>query len=121
MDIDYCTGNLCGFNGDCIDGETGYECKCHGDYEIAEGPNDDTCAEDDCAGHDCGEGGTCIDLSKKATGAYACECEAGYETFTRKEGEEVPNPALPQPMFYDDTVVYTCDEGYSTDGSMLKL
>merc|ERR1719453_152902 len=87
MDIDFCTGNPCGFNGECIDGETGYECKCFGDYEIAEGPNGDTCAEDDCAGHDCGEGGACIDLSDKADGAYACECEAGYETFTRKDGE----------------------------------
>jgi len=149
IDIDYCNGNPCGFNGDCVDGETGYECKCHGDYEIAEGPDGDTCAEDDCAGHDCGEGGACIDLSEKATGAYACECEAGYETFTRKdgeitcrrvscgnaavidftesefipykEGEEVPNPALPQPMFYDDEVVYTCKEGYSTDGSTAEV
>jgi len=149
MDIDYCNGNPCGFNGDCVDGENGYECQCHGDYEIAEGPNGDTCAEDDCAGHDCGEGGACIDLSEKATGAYACECEAGYETFTRKdgeitcrrvacgnaavidftesefipykEGEEVPNPALPQPMFFDDEVVYTCKEGYSTDGSTAEV
>merc|ERR1719428_2540540 len=145
MDIDYCTGNPCGFNGNCIDGEAGYKCECHGDYELAEGPNGETCTEDDCAGHDCGEGGACIDLSEKSTGAYACECIAGYETFTRKdgeitcvrlpcgtaavvsgstsefipykEGEPVPNPSLPQPMFFDDEVVYTCDEGFSTDGS----
>ena len=37
-----------------------------------------------------------------------------------KEGEEVSNPALPQPMFCNDTVVYTCDEGYSTDGSIAE-
>jgi hypothetical protein len=29
MDIDYCTGNPCGFNGDCIDGDAGYKCECH--------------------------------------------------------------------------------------------
>jgi len=34
-----------------------------------------------------------------------------------KEGEDVPNPALPQEMFFDVSLSYTCGEGYSTDGS----
>lgn len=145
MDIDYCAGNPCGFNGVCTDGETGYTCECHEGYELADGEHGETCSEDDCAGHDCGEGGACIDLSDKADGAYACECEAGYETFTRKDGEilcvrmscgmslEVAHSAMkfvaykegadndgskiPEEMKYDDVVEYECVEGYSTDGS----
>jgi hypothetical protein len=144
LDIDYCYGNPCGFNGDCTDGETGYTCACSQGYELMDGPNGPTCTEDDCAGHDCGEGGACIDLSEKATGAYACECESGYETFTRKDGEilcervscgeslELPQTTVkfkgyqdeafadievPKEMKYDDVVEYTCSEGYSTDGT----
>jgi hypothetical protein len=145
MDIDYCAGNPCGFNGACTDGESGYTCECYEGYELADGPTGETCSEDDCSGHDCGEGGACIDLSDKADGAYACECEAGYSTFTRKDGEilcvrvscgiaEQPDfttmkfvaykegadndgSKIPEEMKYDDVVEYECEEGYSTDGS----
>lgn len=128
-------GGRFGSNGD-------YSCHCDEGYETKEDP-ELTCSEDDCAGHTCGDGGTCIDLSKEGKeGQYTCECEDGYEL--DESGEEITcrrvscgvlpkveksdfeylpfkersyNPELPIEAFASDEILYTCHEGYSTDGS----
>uniref|UniRef100_A0A7S1FI45 EGF-like domain-containing protein n=1 Tax=Noctiluca scintillans TaxID=2966 RepID=A0A7S1FI45_NOCSC len=97
IDIDYCTDNPCGANGQCFDCSTtgcknldgaaflqrssivggrefestdDYACWCHENYQTALGPAGQlTCQTDDCTGHsECGIGGTCEDLSVSEQG-----------------------------------------------------
>ena len=49
--------------------------------KLKDGPNGQTCAEDDCVGSPCGQGGRCTDLWSFGgpEGSYKCECSEGYE------------------------------------------
>jgi hypothetical protein len=95
VDIDFCLGGPCGFNGVCTDSgpgvtSPGYECTCNEGFELGTRENGGpTCKADDCAGNPCGQGGACTDLSKTggAPGQYTCECEDGYQL-------EQPEPGM---------------------------
>jgi hypothetical protein len=89
MDIDFCYGSPCGYNGECTDSGSGvtgpgYECTCNEGFEMGERENGGPyCKADDCAGDPCGKGGSCTDLSKAdppgPEGSYTCDCEDGFE------------------------------------------
>jgi len=98
-DINYCVGEPCTANGECVDDgdgipAPGYKCQCFDGFEVTTREDgSEKCKEDDCDGDPCGTGGTCTDLS--ATGApegmYKCECDAGYNLIEPEPGKPTCN------------------------------
>jgi hypothetical protein len=125
LDIDFCYGQPCGFNGVCTDlGDgivgPGYECTCGEGFETIMRPDGTpTCKADDCEGDPCGIGGACTDLSKATPpgpqGQYSCDCLEGYRlhghdgkyTCTRASCGVLPE-------------VHHLDKTYNLDGFMVK-
>mmetsp|Transcript_8338 Transcript_8338/g.20592 ORF Transcript_8338/g.20592 Transcript_8338/m.20592 type:complete len:3882 (-) Transcript_8338:103-11748(-) len=136
--IDFCEGNMCGSNGDCINQALDYACDCHDGFEAtAAGPGHQKCIEinecvEDHGAEKCGEEkgtGTCED----GVNGYTCVCSAGYEAEKSESGGEgcsakvcgtvsavgnasTPIPTLGTKISFPDTIQYTCAAGYSTDG-----
>eukprot|EP00928_Gymnodinium_smaydae_P029885 TRINITY_DN22381_c0_g2_i2.p1 TRINITY_DN22381_c0_g2~~TRINITY_DN22381_c0_g2_i2.p1 ORF type:complete len:1830 (-),score=209.12 TRINITY_DN22381_c0_g2_i2:43-5193(-) len=126
LNIDDCVGHTCGPFGHCVDLLQNYTCKCQSGYEIRRDDDGELmCGNiDDCGPQACGSGGTCKDLVND----YTCECDEGYELKVINdekmcarvecgEAPEVEHAVAPQAKAtFEDTVEYTCDAGYTTNG-----
>jgi len=94
-DINFCVGEPCTANGECMDDgdgvvAPGYKCHCFDGFEVTtRADGSEKCKEDDCEGDPCGRGGTCTDLSSTGApaGMYKCECDAGYDLVEANPGQ----------------------------------
>jgi len=137
-DIDWCLINQCGDNGQCKDDLLTYRCECEPGFklDLLDGASE-TCIQieecdtlggnDNCAGQD--DWGSCVD----ETSTYSCSCHDGYENPEKEENgldSCVPKTCDPPPavdfakptdlpkMTYKDTLTYTCEVGYTLDGTI---
>jgi len=135
-DIDWCLISKCGEHGKCVDGDVSYDCECDPGYEVATTESIwQTCENiDECeteGGYDAcsAGGGSCIDGLLE----YKCKCTEGYENVETSNGHDSCAPvmcsALPvkehahsrlqtQKLTYGQSALYTCDDGYTLDGTV---
>eukprot|EP00450_Noctiluca_scintillans_P001620 CAMPEP_0194485878 /NCGR_PEP_ID=MMETSP0253-20130528/6727_1 /TAXON_ID=2966 /ORGANISM="Noctiluca scintillans" /LENGTH=1972 /DNA_ID=CAMNT_0039325899 /DNA_START=10 /DNA_END=5925 /DNA_ORIENTATION=+ len=164
MDIDYCSRDPCGSDGQCFDCSTqdcsgagteksflqrrgiiggsefeatdDYACWCHEHFLTTVGPNGELTCQADCKDHSCGVGGSCVDLSivddvsSESDLRFTCSCYWGYELIQNggSDGRDTCSPiscgsvsveqsdALSSAeLFAGDSLLVTCDPGYSFD------
>jgi len=136
-DIDYCQGNHCGSDGTCKDDLLGYYCECNDGFlidwfdQIYE-----TCVQiDECdslKGNDFCDGGKAMGICVDETLTYKCECTSGYEnpemnehgvdscvpiTCDHTSHVEHAKPSHIPKLSFEDKLVYTCETGYTLDGT----
>jgi hypothetical protein len=138
-DIDFCIigKDKCGKNGKCVDQMFDYRCDCNPGYESTINEEGfETCKNiNECDTQNgvelCKTVGTCVDEIEK----YKCDCATGYENEIREEDGldsciAVVCGAPPSvehahcaeeglKLSFTDTAAYTCDAGYSVDGTAL--
>jgi hypothetical protein len=133
--VNDCAKHTCGAKGKCIDligPSPAYTCECQFGFELrTKEDGEKVCGNvDDCGKQGCGPG-TCEDL----VGDYICHCPGGHyvgeldgektclPVRCKAEAPVIANGALEdgdlegQPIDYDATVKYKCNEGFSVDGS----
>jgi uncharacterized protein YfaP (DUF2135 family) len=136
--VNDCLGHSCGAFGTCRDLHMDYTCDCASGYEmhVEEQSGEKMCGNiDDCGGHLCGEAGICVDLVND----YECNCGTGWRQVVRHEDDlktcervecgEIPSvdnvmsmeasgnfPWTRSKAVFEDTVDFTCQPGYSTNG-----
>jgi hypothetical protein len=146
--VNDCEGHTCGPKGTCVDligPAPAYTCNCDYGYVIKEDADGEKhCGnKDDCKGVSCGVG-VCKDL----IGTYTCTCPGGYYTGidaatgkksclpvvcsadipvvkyaeSRISGSfiQISGKVRASPVVFPTTLIYTCDVGYSVDGTPVE-
>ena len=78
MDIDQCSPNPRGTNGQCVDGMNMFNCSCDPDF------TGELCQTniDECVGVNCSGNGVCLD----SLNSFTCQCSPGFSGTLCSEG-----------------------------------